>query len=236
MTLCGLVRRYQRSSGTYFLHLQGIYPGSSKMSVRVCVQTTDHEMIPAGGMRVWATGNGEHFTWLVVERANFANVFRTVVIWNIPVGVTFVRCTYVANYTHRTFCDMATKRLRPSAIECTFTHCVYIYMYFWCKKVISHFAVLSFRLHSCSCTTDLIMTCTRWRNQKPDNNRSQRVRCVWLETSTSIFKIGYSNSFFNKKYCACASIAYLTGIIPGYVDSTYNGKPENMVPYFVATK
>ena len=37
------------------------------------------------------------------ERVHCANIFRTVVIWNIPVGVTFIRYTYVINHTQRNF-------------------------------------------------------------------------------------------------------------------------------------
>ena len=47
------------------------------------------------------------------------------------------------------------------------------------------------------------------------------MRCVWLITLIYIFRIGYSNSLFNKKFYACASTAYLTGINSWYVDSRY---------------
>lgn len=135
VALCGLVRRYQRLSRICFLHLQGIHPGSSKMLV--CAQTTEHDMIPAGGVRVCrsagsvgcsATTHWPETTSISVascERVHFANVFKTVVTLNIAVGVTFIKVhlRYQSHTTH--FCDMATKSLTPSATECTFTHYIH---------------------------------------------------------------------------------------------------------------
>jgi hypothetical protein len=144
VALCCLVRRNQRLPGICFLHLQGIHPGSSKMLVRV--QTTEHEMIPAGGVRVWRgagtvgyrynrlfhyhtqTGNDKHFRD-VLSASTLCECFQDCHYMEHPRWCN-IHTVYLCYHSHTTHSLWYGKSFRPFATECTLTHCIYISIYF----------------------------------------------------------------------------------------------------------